>query len=185
MSFTFVADVSHVIDIGGGSVPNGTRYSLARIPLRWMVRECFKANTGILFNTESLREIGLDPNTIYPNVLPRPPALFDHVKTQFVEERPSVPFLKRVASVFQSKSKAQQTDAEKRSSQLSSFISEEDEELRDALTPKFDQLMIKRFWWILEFLPVSIRYQKGDDQWTSYIGYVTLVIYIYRSEAVQ
>jgi hypothetical protein len=140
-----------------------------------MVRECFKANTGIMFNTESLREIGLDPNTLYPHVLPRPPALFEHVKTQFVEDPPSVPFLKRVASVFQSKSKARQADAEKRSMQVSAFISEEDEELRDALTPKFDQLMLKRFWWILEFLPVSIRYQKGDDQWTTYIGYVNLI----------
>lgn len=92
-----------------------------------------------------------------------------------------MPFLKRVASVFQSKSKDQQTDAEKRCMQVSAFISEEDEELRDALTPKFDQLMLKRFWWILEVLPVSIRYQKGDDQWTTYIGYVNLISLVYIS----
>jgi hypothetical protein len=128
-----------------------------------------------------LRDIGIDPHTLYPHVRPRPPALFDHVKTQFIEDPPSTPFLKKVASIFQSsrsKKKALQTDAEKRSSQ-SSFTSEEDEELRDALTPKFDQLMIKRSWWILEILPVSIRYQKGDDQWTSYIGYVNLVSLVY------
>ncbi|KAI9455939.1 hypothetical protein BJY52DRAFT_1384548 [Lactarius psammicola] len=50
-------------DVGGGSVPNGTRNSLARIPLRWMIRECFRANTGIQF--------------YHPSILsaPRPPAL--------------------------------------------------------------------------------------------------------------
>jgi hypothetical protein len=36
-------------DVGGGSVRNFTRHSLARVPLRWMVREIFKANPGILF----------------------------------------------------------------------------------------------------------------------------------------
>lgn len=33
------------LDVGGGSVPNDTPHSLARIPLRWMVRECFLAKT--------------------------------------------------------------------------------------------------------------------------------------------
>ena len=47
-------------DVGGGSVKNRTLYNLARIPLRWMIRECFKCNTGIIFNSEYLKnEIGL------------------------------------------------------------------------------------------------------------------------------
>lgn len=33
-------------DVGGGSVKNGERYSLARISLRWMIRQCFKCDTG-------------------------------------------------------------------------------------------------------------------------------------------
>ena len=41
------------VDTGGGSVRNGTRHTLARIPLRWMIRQCFLANTGIQF-TNSL-----------------------------------------------------------------------------------------------------------------------------------
>jgi len=144
-----------------------------------MVRECFKANTGIMFKTESLREIGLDPGTVYPVVLPRPAALFDRVQAQVVEKPSSTPFFKRVASVFRSaeeKNKDRETHAEKRSAQLSAFVSEEDEELRDALSPKYDQLKMKKFWWVLELLPVSIRYQKGDDQWVSYIGYVFLAL---------
>jgi uncharacterized protein (DUF2235 family) len=48
-------------DVGGGSVPNHTRYSLARIPLRWMIRECFRCQTGIIFDANMLRdEVGMD-----------------------------------------------------------------------------------------------------------------------------
>ena len=46
-------------DVGGGSVPNGTRHSLARIPLRWMIRECFRCNTGIIFDAAQLQAVGL------------------------------------------------------------------------------------------------------------------------------
>ncbi|KAF8727627.1 hypothetical protein AX14_003737 [Amanita brunnescens Koide BX004] len=157
-------------DIGGGCVRNGTRNSLARIPIRWMVRECFKTKSGIIFRTESLREIGIDPDTIYPVVLPRPPALLNEVKTQVVETPPSTSFFSRIVSLFQSpeaKRKATQAENEKRNAP---FISEEDEELKDALSPKFDQLKLARFWWILEILPVSMRYQKANDQWVTYIG---------------
>jgi hypothetical protein len=51
-------------DVGGGSVKNGTPHSLARIPLRWMIRECFRANTGIQFYRESLKRVGLNPDTL-------------------------------------------------------------------------------------------------------------------------
>ncbi|RDX42989.1 hypothetical protein OH76DRAFT_1253027 [Lentinus brumalis] len=57
-------------DIGGGSVADSTTFKLARIPLRWMVRECFKANTGIRFHAELFKHIGLDPVTL--NVPKRP-----------------------------------------------------------------------------------------------------------------
>ncbi|KIL66936.1 hypothetical protein M378DRAFT_9939 [Amanita muscaria Koide BX008] len=161
-------------DVGGGSVANSTRYSLARIPLRWMVRECFKTKTGLLFNTECLRDIGLDPTTLHPSIAPRPPALFHRAKTQTVDKPPSTSFSRRVKNLFTSskaKQRAAMEEAERRSnSQFSSFISEEDEELWDALSPKFDQLKLKRFWWALELLPISMRYQRGDNQWVSYIG---------------
>ena len=58
-------------DIGGGSVANDTPHSLARIPLRWMIRQCFLAKTGIQFEAEKLRDIGLAPETLYPRVIQR------------------------------------------------------------------------------------------------------------------
>jgi len=45
-------------------VKNTERHSLARITLRWMIRECFKTGTGIIFDARMLQhEVGLD----FPN----------------------------------------------------------------------------------------------------------------------
>ncbi|TFK85566.1 hypothetical protein K466DRAFT_183453 [Polyporus arcularius HHB13444] len=60
-------------DVGGGSVKDSTPFKLARIPLRWMVRECIKANTGIRFHAELIKNFGLDPATL--NALKRPDAI--------------------------------------------------------------------------------------------------------------
>ncbi|GJJ14164.1 hypothetical protein Clacol_008424 [Clathrus columnatus] len=60
-------------DVGGGNTPTDVRHALSKISLRWMVRQCFLIRTGILFKEDSLRKIGLDPVTLYPVVLPRPP----------------------------------------------------------------------------------------------------------------
>jgi hypothetical protein len=48
--------------------------------------------------------------------------------------------------------------------------SEEELELEDALAPIYDQLSLKKVWWILELLPLRHRYQKGDDSWVSNYG---------------
>lgn len=47
-------------------VKNHERHMLSRIPLRWMLRQCFECNTGILFSTAALAETGIDVPTIYP-----------------------------------------------------------------------------------------------------------------------
>jgi len=124
-------------------VVNNTLHSLARIPLRWMVRECFKAGTGILFYSDKLREIGLDPSSLYPVVLPRPPPL----------------------SVDGHKIRS-------RSSDLFSFSQwaaplEETEELNDALSSIHDQLEINKGWWVLEYLPLPLSHQEGNRKWVA------------------
>ncbi|KAJ3481411.1 hypothetical protein NLJ89_g12215 [Agrocybe chaxingu] len=55
-----------------------------------MVHECFKCNTGIMFNSDALRDIGLDPSTLYPYVAPRPPPL-PVTKQHKIQHRPSKP----------------------------------------------------------------------------------------------
>ncbi|EKM57156.1 uncharacterized protein PHACADRAFT_61317, partial [Phanerochaete carnosa HHB-10118-sp] len=46
-------------DVGGGSVHNATPHALARVPLRWMVRETFRCATGIVFDAAMLQQLGL------------------------------------------------------------------------------------------------------------------------------
>jgi len=149
-------------DVGGGSVANGTRNSSARIPLRWMIRQCFLANTGIQFYRESFKDIGLDPNTLYPFVTPRPPAL--------KAEESVISQLKASAHNVEP-TDATLTDDEVQASPTtaSTFKSEEDEELVDALCPIYDELKLSKTWWILEILPLRHRMQSRSDMlWNSY-----------------
>ncbi|KAI0800507.1 hypothetical protein C8Q74DRAFT_418441 [Fomes fomentarius] len=110
-------------DVGGGSVKNETPHTLARIPLRWMIRECFRMNIGIRFHGELLRRIGLDPAALHPVVQPRPPAL-----------NPEPVHRDGVA-------------------QPVAMSTEEEHEVRDALSPLYDQLSLAPYWWVFELLP--------------------------------
>ena len=139
-------------DVGGGSVVNNTLHSLSRIPLRWMVRECFKAGTGILFYSDKLCEIGLDPSSLYPVVLPRPP-----------------PF-----SVDGHKIRSRSSDLIPNVLPQSKPL-EEMEELSDALSPIYDQLEINKWWWVLEYLPLPLNHQEGNRKWVSKFKYATSV----------
>lgn len=57
-------------DVGGGAVKNEVRHKLAQIPLRWMIRQCFLCNTGIIFDTHRLAMEGLDVHTLWPMYTP-------------------------------------------------------------------------------------------------------------------
>ena len=66
------------VDVGGGSVANATRHSLARISLRWMIRQCFILKTGLLFHKNRFKSIGLDPRHVLPTRPPSPPLSATH-----------------------------------------------------------------------------------------------------------
>ncbi|KAI0253206.1 hypothetical protein BJV78DRAFT_1123495 [Lactifluus subvellereus] len=148
-------------DVGGGSVENGTRNSLARIPLRWMIRQCFLTNTGIQFHRESFKDIGLDVDSIFPVVLPRPPAL-----------KASASDVAKALASYHADVKRTTHAAKPTGAPLtaaSTFKTEEAEELTDALSKKYDELKRSKAWWILEILP--LRYSKqnrGDGSWETY-----------------
>lgn len=146
-------------DIGGGSVPNGTRNSLARIPLRWMIRQCFLANTGIMFHKSTFPKVGLDPDTLYPIVLPRPPMILqDRNKHTIPVPKPLIISDDRLAVVY--------SDGER-------FVNEAEEDLADALSPIYDQLSLAKYWWFLEWIPQTIKYQDGTtDLMVSEMRYV-------------
>ncbi|KAG7090384.1 hypothetical protein E1B28_009503 [Marasmius oreades] len=151
-------------DVGGGSVSNDTKPNLARIPLRWMIRECFKTNTGIMFYADMLEEImGVDPAVLYPAVLPRPPAL------KISEEQGH--YIRSISDdAAKSKGSPESLD-EGTVTTTGQRATEEELELMDSLSPIYDQLSLKWFWWILEFFPITMRYQSGDSSWVSYLGW--------------
>ncbi|KAJ3981417.1 hypothetical protein F5890DRAFT_1556825 [Lentinula detonsa] len=130
-------------DIGGGAVKNNTRNSLARIPLRWMIRECFKVCTGIIFHRELLKQVGLDPDALWPHFKERPPPVT----------------LDQISNGLAS---AGSSGRQQQNALFADFVSEEYEDIKDALSPINDMLMTDPGWWILECLPYKIKYQKKE-----------------------
>ena len=158
------------LDVGGGAVSNKTRHSLARIPLRWMIRECFKTNSGIMFNSESLFDIGLDPCTLYPFVTPRPPPL--PVGSNRIQKPPATPIPISIHALSVKKEKQPHILADSR---IPFLGTEEQEELHDAISPKYDQLKRNKAWWALEIIPLPQIFQRGrggEDDCVRYIWYV-------------
>ncbi|KAJ6509717.1 hypothetical protein DFH09DRAFT_1050030 [Mycena vulgaris] len=126
-------------DVGGGSVLNGTRPNLSHISLRWMIRECFKARTGMVFSAAKLAALGIEPSSLYPEVRPRPDvkAVTQGSQTIQVIEAPGwVPWAK---SFRQETPKGQDLTLPN--------MSEEELDARDALAPLYDQLVIKSATW--------------------------------------
>ncbi len=107
-----------------------------------MIRECFRTNTGILFLTKSLRDISLDPESLYPEVIVRPEPLF------------TPPILPAVAK------------KQKRA------LTEEEADAIDALCPIYDQLRMKPFWWMLEVMPVKRWVRTEEKKWLKEYTYV-------------
>jgi len=140
-------------DVGGGSVKNGTRHSLARIPLRWMIRQLFTLKLGVMFHANLFPSVGLDPKTLYPHVLPRPPPLHYSPESLAHEFRMDLPQFNK-AKNYKDIVKLERP-----------FENEEIEDLFDALTPIYDQLKLAKVWWVLELIPHKQRYQKEDRSW--------------------
>ncbi|TIC06464.1 hypothetical protein E3Q16_01136 [Wallemia mellicola] len=125
-------------DVGGGAVPNDTRHSLARIPLRWMLRQAFKCDTGLLFQTDLLDYYGLDLKTLYPFVTRRPPAVENPP-----EGYPELPTQDNPRRTF----------------------SEAQEDYYDSLCPHHDYLNLSKGWWILELWPLREIYQDEKGKY--------------------
>lgn len=143
-----------MLDVGGGAVRNEFRHKLARIPLRWMIRQCFLLKTGIFFHRDLLKVVGLDPDNLYPVVKPRPPPVTKLSATPCLEYK-----------MLSSGAGIALVDT-------SDFISEEEEDLADARSPINDMLKNSKTWWILELIPQNMRYQQDDDSWTQELLYV-------------
>ncbi|KAL4245308.1 hypothetical protein ABKN59_010399 [Abortiporus biennis] len=160
-------------DVGGGSVANDVRHNLARIPLRWMIRQCFLANTGIQFYGPLLRTVGLDPNALYPIVQSRPAVMtvLPTVPTQPQHDRDST-----AATLVDSSTPPDETSTVTigyanqalpvgPDGQVMNPMSEEEEDLRDLMSPIYDQLSLVWGWWLLELVPMRHRVQAENNVW--------------------
>jgi hypothetical protein len=128
-----------------------------------MVREIFKANPGILFLTDRVYEIGLDPSTIYPVVLDRPdPDLVgeNKIREPPVEAKPIRPSMWKKISISE-------VSEPRETGPAAMLASEEREELMDALSPIYDQMSIKKGWWFLEMIPLPLRRQWDGLTWST------------------
>ncbi|KIY61727.1 hypothetical protein CYLTODRAFT_495095 [Cylindrobasidium torrendii FP15055 ss-10] len=187
-------------DVGGGSVVNYTRHSLARISLRWMVRECFAAESGIMFDANRLRDIGMNPATLYPVVLQRPPpadcsistiqAPIWHNKGTAEGESQSI-LLSSLKYLLPLWYKHNNAVHHHETHHVEPFLSEEDEEVKDVHSPKYDQLDNKRGWWLLEsvFLPMRDAGYDRITHWRVNLGRPRVIpkpkegkkLYVHRS----
>jgi len=170
-------------DVGGGSVANGTRHSLARIPLRWMIRECFKVNTGIIFDAHMLmHEVGLDIGSITKAPNPLRPTELQLTRANSAELRGfsfrkvPVAVVSGLGSPFRwvwgKLSNLRHHDSPKFTLEPQRPISlgEAQEELEDALSPIYDQLNKHTYWKVMEWIPWIIKKQGAemdgsDDIW--------------------
>ena len=164
-------------DVGGGSVRNGERHSLARIPLRWMIRECFEAKTGIIFDANMLRnEVGMNVDfdkmwlkPLPPRLSPRPELKTQHIQPnddipsflsslwKFVWSAVSFPFILLTSLITGGRKPSVNVEPRPRSP----FLDEDVEELQDALSPIYDQLPRQWYWRVLEWIPLHVKKQKA------------------------
>jgi uncharacterized protein (DUF2235 family) len=157
-------------DVGGGAVRNESRHMLSRIPLRWMIRQCFECNTGILFNTNRLAEQGLDVHTLWPlyqkPLIPTvgpPPVLMEKYEQEIL-----APLQRRSTVLRIDHEEDAKEDAKEDASSLEDLQyvlpSESTEDHFDSMARLNDQLVDAKGWWILELWPVKARVLAQDGE---------------------
>jgi len=170
-------------DVGGGSVANDVHHSLARIPLRWMIRECFKLKSGIIFDGCMLKhEVGFDvdsPDSLVKAPSPLAPESHhldwpgDTGLKGFTLSRVPLAILSGIATPFawvgKKLSKLRYHKPPETRYKFTTAVSkfqyegsEAREELKDALSPIFDQLDMHWYWKVMEWLPWIAKKQSAE-----------------------
>ena len=180
-----------------------------------MIRECFKTKTGIIFDSQGLRDLGLDLSTLDPcnlgrhppgplpvldatirSIPPPPPKGSQKSPSPSPSPSPSrkpTSLIKRFKLLFTRVEERQHSyphthpaavdgpsieelKTEEMKVEEIPIGSEEEEELKDALSPIYDRLKLVRAWWILEFFPsVKVRYQQDDTSRGKKVMCVSLI----------
>lgn len=166
-------------DVGGGAVKNEERHRLANIPLRWMIRQCFECDTGIIFKTKMLAEMGIDVHTLWPRynkleapVLGPSPSLVEQYRSGLPPRSRRASLLTPVKGPMKRRGYFDLNLKDENSSRSSfDWLPEQIEDYFDALSPMNDQLAVALAWWILEVCPVLYQlYNPKTNTWDSRIG---------------
>ncbi|UZJ55759.1 hypothetical protein CBS101457_005079 [Exobasidium rhododendri] len=175
-------------DCGGGAVPNETRHMLSRIPLRWMLRQTFACDTGLLFHSDVLAEHGLDVETMWPILTkreapcvgPAPTALDRYAKSDLpsLAARRLSYRRRSLAGPMAAATEEVAPPIIDESFSCNSYkendpecLPEHYEDYFDSLSPINDQLKVSWPWWILEFLPIKYRVKTEDGTtWKKKVG---------------
>ena len=108
-----------------------------------MIRECFKVNTGIIFDAHMLQhEVGLDIDSIVDAPPPLPPSTLHLAGSDDAEDKVAFPSSPQTIRSFEKPR----------------FVSEGEhqEELDDALSPIYDQMKKRVYWKIMEWIPCKL-----------------------------
>ena len=130
-----------------------------------------------MFNSQSLANIGLDPSSLHPDVRERPCALTVG-PSDFIRDPPATPIPINILDL--TKKRERQPNLLKDLGCEDVSGTEEEEELKDALSPKYDQLSIAKFWWICEVLPFIHIRQLEQGNWKRSFLYVFLIVYCFE-----
>ncbi|TFY76082.1 hypothetical protein EWM64_g7930 [Hericium alpestre] len=143
-------------DVGGGSVSDTTEYSLADVPLCWMVREVMQVQCGILFEDAALHRWRI-PLTATDSFKGKPGGT--HKKQTSLHD-----YMKPGHN-----GKSQLTDGNgKEAEQPDNPLSkEQSREEQDVVQPINDELKIDPLWWLLEIVPTKYAWQNSAGEWVS------------------
>ncbi|CAD6888266.1 unnamed protein product [Tilletia laevis] len=154
-------------DVGGGAAPNGARHALARIPLRWMIRQTFECSLGILWQTERLAELSLDIHTMWPKYVdPKVPVVGPKPSSLDRYSQGSLPSLASRRASLREVGPGRLALEDN----MDAVLPEEEESFYDAMCEINDQLKLSKIWWILEVYPVKLFRPTKDGGWKSKTG---------------
>ncbi|KAI0423870.1 hypothetical protein F5Y09DRAFT_326171 [Xylaria sp. FL1042] len=153
-------------DIGGGAVRNESRHMLSRIPLRWMIRQCFECDTGILFDMARLAERGLDVANLWPEYqMPTKPTIGPQSRLMTKYHKKTLAPIQRRSTFLPIGPEGYTIDDAPTREDLNYILpSEADENHFDGMQTPNDMLKIAKGWWVLELWPVKIRVLSKDKE---------------------
>ena len=162
-------------DVGGGSHTTRRNHSLSFIPLRWMIKECILAKTGILFDMEYLKDsLDFDFNGLLEemrekNISPTDLGagyedLEKHAldQTKYEQQQAAAAAAVPTITVTEAANGTTQThhNATGRSRLRAGL-----EHLHDVHDHIFDQLILAWLWWLLEIIPTLFTFQDPAGNW--------------------